>query len=155
MLHGRKLYAAVMLVDDVTGDCHTETCTVTYWLGCEEVVVEFCLHLIVHSIAVVGNGDRQFFALCFRTNVNSGLVVFTFSLASFPNGVEGIIDNVENRTADVLRNHDYWRQAFRILLVDGCIEAVVVGTHGMVTQPDVLMHQCVDVCRNAFAFLSA
>ena len=133
MLHGRKLYATVVLVYDVTGDSHAKTCTVTYWLGCEEVVVEFCLHLVGHSIAVVGNDNGQFFTLRLGTNVNSRFVVLSVGLASLPNGVEGIIDNVENRTADVLMNHDYWRQAFRILFVDGCIEAVVVGTHGMIT----------------------
>ena len=41
MLHGRKLYAAVMLVDDVAGDCHSKSSTVKYGLGCEEVVLEF------------------------------------------------------------------------------------------------------------------
>lgn len=30
MLHGRKLYATVMLVYDVTGDCHSKSSAVTY-----------------------------------------------------------------------------------------------------------------------------
>lgn len=107
MLHGRKLYATVMLVYDVTGDCHSKSSAVTYWFGCEEVVVEFCLHLVGHSVAVVANDNGKFFAFFRGTDVDGWLVVFTFSLASFPDGVECIVDDVEDCTADVLRNHSY------------------------------------------------
>ena len=36
-------------------------------------------------------------------------------------------------------------KAFGIMLADGYVEAVIVGTHGVVSEPCVFMHEGVDV----------
>lgn len=44
MFHRVELYAAVVLIDDVAGDRHTESCALSEWLGGKEVLVDFFFH---------------------------------------------------------------------------------------------------------------
>ena len=51
----------------------------------------------------------------------------------------GIVHDVEHGPAQVLRNDQHQGQALLVVLMDGHVEPLVVGTHGMIRQPDIFL----------------
>lgn len=49
----------MFVLNDVACDTHAQTCALSNGLGGEEVLKETLLHLVSHTLAIVGNGDFE------------------------------------------------------------------------------------------------
>ena len=145
----------MFVFNDVTSDAHAQTCTLPYRFGSEEVFKKTLLHLIGHTLAIVGNADDQVVIIDSNADANLGRVTFCGGLRFLPYRIASVIHHVQHRPAQVLRDDHHTRYAFLIGFVQSDIESLVVGPHGMIRQAHVFLHYLAHIGRHAFVLLTA
>ena len=145
----------MFVFDDVAGDTHSQSGSLSDGLGGEEVLVESLFHFLTHAFAVVGKADDEVPVLHLDGDRYLRLVVVAGRLLLLPHRIACIVHHVEYGSAQVLRNDHHRRQAFLIVLVDGDVEVLEVGTQSMIRHPDVLFHDFADVGRQELVLLAA
>ena len=63
------------VLDDITGDGHTQASTLSYGFGGEEILVEMLLDFFVHAFAIVCQRDDDVVVSLFDGDGNLGLIV--------------------------------------------------------------------------------
>ena len=141
--------------DDILHNAQAKTCALPYWLGGEEVFEEALLHLIGHTLAIIGKGDGKAVGLTAHTHRELGLIGSIGRLRLMPYGIEGIIDQIEHSTTQILRNDPRKRHVILIRLADGDIEVLMVGAHGVIRKPGVLLDNPTHIGGDELALLAS
>ena len=71
-----------------------------------------------------------------------------------PNGIAGIVHHVQHGTAQILRNDHYGWHTLLILFVQGDVEPLMIGPHGVVRQTHILLHDMAHIGWHALILLA-
>ena len=143
---------SMLVLDEIFYNRHTQTCSLSCGLGGEEVVVEVLLYFLCHTLSVILHIDEQCIIGHTHFDSDDRLIVITQSLTFLPYRITGIVHQVQDGAAQVLRNNHDKRHALLVFLMDTDVEATVgeiaVGETAESTSCDIDNIAGVDIDRS-------
>ena len=150
--------ATMTVFNHITDNAHAESSTLSHRLGCEEIIKESASCLIAHAFPIITNGNGQHLPALVtgrETDCNiDGRHIIGGCSGLVPYGIAGIVHRIEHGPTDILRNNQYGFHRQLVVFLNGDVEVLVVGTHGMIGQPDILFHHSGNVSRHSLTILT-
>ena len=135
----------MLLHDDVEAERKAESGALTGRFGGKEGIEDLVEDLLRNTLAVVADGDhdRVFLLLCANFQQREiGVFQFFFLLVC---RITGIVDDVQEDPADILRYDIHHSDRFVIIGFDLDVECIVLCPHAMIGKVDILRQHRVEV----------
>ena len=146
----------MFLFDDRLGDREAETGSFSDRFGGEERRIKFLFDLLRDSRAVVFDNQPYPVAVFCQSYLDGRTIrIFSDTFGFAEDSITGVVHQVENSAAEVLRDYFDQRECIVVFFYDGNIEALVIGADSMVGKPYIFFCQLAEVGRYIFIVFAA